>query len=223
MIRQTRIFVPLSVPFDQETWAETVFARIIRPAVENYPTLHWFWFSRYDCPANMDSGDCDISKIPAEFVVPQNEHHRSIRFRYSVEDSETESFEQACLTLIDQNGCRISDFRNHDLVADLGSDRHIGGDRSPERRQRRAKIIVQLYYATSLLALDALVGPDEHGRFRFEHNDSNDIPHDSSFETPHHVFCNITDVPLRVLVSQQSVGTDWAPPQNPVHAVRVRF
>ncbi|MFH2119957.1 MAG: hypothetical protein ABIJ25_06115 [Pseudomonadota bacterium] len=221
MIRQTRIFIPLNTPFDQGNWAETVFGRIIRPTVKGGTALNWYWFSRYNCPATMDSDDCDITKIPDSFMVPNNKHYRSIRFRYSIPDSECASFEEHCQSEIDQNNCRVSDFRKYDVVGDLGSDRHIGGERSSERRRRRADVIARLYWMVSQLALDSLAEPDAQGRFSFEHNDSH--PLNSSFEAPHHVFCNITDVPLRVLISQTAIGTDYAPPHNPVQAVQVRF
>jgi hypothetical protein len=223
MIKQTRIFVPPTTPFDTTSWAETLFGHIIRPTAENASGLNWFWFSRHDCPANVDSDDCNIAEIPSEFLVPVNNHYRSVRFRYSVDDEVVEAFETSCDNRITENGCWISDFRNYDVVADLGSNRHIGGDRSPERRQHRAELIAMFYYATCRLALDALVGADEFGRFFFEYNDSSEIPLNSSFETPHHIFCNITDVPLRLLVSRQGIGTDWSPPPNPIGEYRVRF
>ena len=223
MNRQTRIFVPLTTPFDRDNWAETVFGRIIKPVVENNDALKLYWFSRYNCPASMDAGDCDITQIPPEFMNPQNQHYRSIRFRYSIDNNHLENFEQQCRNLIQENNCCISDFRDYDIVGDLGSNRHLGGDRTQDRRTQRAELIGNLYWSICRLVLDNLIAPDAQGRYSFEHNDSNEIVFKSSFETPHHLFCNITEVPLRVLVSQIAIGTDVAPPQNPMQAVRVKF
>ena len=62
--------------------------------------------------------------------------------------------------------------------------------------------------ATSRLFIDALQGPDDQGYFRLEHNtEQNNNPHGSTFESIHHLFCNITDPPLHVLVAEPVVGT----------------
>jgi hypothetical protein len=220
--RQTRIFVPRNQLFDHDQWAETVIGRIILPIICNADYLIWYWFSRYDCPKEVDSGDCDINQIPMEFMNLDSQHYRSVRFRYSLEESLVGNFERYCLKLIQDSGCAISDFRDYDFIGDLGSDRHLGGERSSNRRRGRAELVVSLYHATSRLVLDALIGPDEQGRYSLEYNDSNQNPLHSTFESLHHVFCNITDVPLRVLVSPQSIGTDWNPP-HALQAYRVKF
>lgn len=223
MNRQTRIFVPPAKPFDQDTWAETLFGQVILPVVRGSQGLNWYWFSRYICPARQDAGDCNISKIPSDYVFPGTDNYRSVRFRYSIRDSECTDFENQCRSTLEKHNCRISDFLDYDAVADLGSDRHIGTDRAASRRSHRSDLVANLYWAMSQLALDALTGPDLDGRYRFEHNDSKEIPLGSSFEIPHHIFCNITDVPLRILVSQTAIGTDFSPPNNPIQSVKVRF
>ena len=63
--------------------------------------------------------------------------------------------------------------------------------------------------ASSRLALDCLTGPDEKGYFHFEKNDNKQNPLGSSFETFHHVFCNITEVPLSVLVFTDAQGKQF--------------
>lgn len=224
MIKQTRIFAPYGGLFDEATWAETLLGKVITPVVHDMAaTLEWFFISRYIATPEEDSDDCDITSIPLEFRRPADDRFRSVRFRYSIGDAQVEQFERICQDLIDESGCRISDFREYRLVADLGSDRHVGGNRSPERRERRAEIVVGLYHLVSRLVLDALVGPDTQGKFRIEHNDSPEAPLNSSFAIPHHMFCNITEVPLRVLVSGDALGTDIYPPTNPVGALPIRF
>jgi len=223
MYRQTRIFVPLTVPFDTVLWAETAIGGIIAPIVRGQWSMEWFWFSRYNCSAEADSGDCDISQIPAEFMLPQNHHFRSVRFRYAIAEGTRQDFEDQCQSSITSMGCRVSDFRDYDFLGDLGGDRHIGGVRTNPRRERRAQLVAELYQAVSRLVIDALVGPDPQGRYGVEQNDNPQNPLGSSFESLHHLFCNITDVPLRVLISQMGVGTDWSGLQNVVQEVRVKF
>jgi len=47
-----------------------------------------------------------------------------------------------------------------------------------------------------------------------ELSDSDQNPHQSIFESVHHFFCNISEVPTRVLVSGLEIGTDWYPPKT---------
>ena len=223
MYRQTRIFAPLAAPFDTSLWAETVLGAIIAPAIPQTQNLEWFWFSRYVCTALADAGDCDIHGIPQGFLDHQNQFFRSIRFRYSITEEARQAFEDRIQSQIANHGCWISDFRDYPFLEDLGGDRHIGGERTDVRRQRRAQLVAKLYQAISELVIDALVGPDEQGRYRAEHNDNSQNPLGSSFESLHHLFCNITDVPTRVLISQMGVGTDWSGIQNIMQKVRVKF
>lgn len=223
MYRQTRIFVPLIMPFDTTLWAETAIGGIISPILREELDLEWFWFSRYNCPAEVDSGDCDINQIPPEFMLPQNHHFRSVRFRYSIAEGTRQAFEDQCQFRIRGMGCCVSDFRDYDFLGDLGGARHIGGKRTEPRREHRAQLVAELYQSISRLVIDALVGPDPQGRYGVEQNDNPQNPLGSSFESLHHLFCNITDVPLRVLISQMGVGTDWSGLQNVVQEVRVKF
>jgi len=223
MYRQTRIFAPLAVPFDS-CWAETIVGAIIAPAISQEQNLEWFWFSRYDCTALADAGDCDIRDIPQGFLNPQNQFYRSIRFRYSITEEARQSFENRIQSQIANHGCWISDFLDYPFLEDLGGDRHIGGERTHDRRQHRAQLVGKLYQAISELVIDALVGPDKEGRYQAENNDDSlNNPLGSTFESLHHLFCNITDVPTRVLISQMGVGTDWSGIQNVLQQVRVRF
>lgn len=69
--------------------------------------------------------------------------------------------------------------------------------------------------------LDALVGPDTAGRYRLEQNgDLVQNPRAYTFQSVHHLFCNMTEVPLDVLVCLRGlnyeVGTGIYPP-GPLH------
>ena len=119
MYRQTRIFAPLTVPFDTTLWAETVIDGIIAPVVRGTQGLEWFWFSRYNCTANADSGDCDFSEIPPGFMDLQNQHFRSVRLRYCITEGSRQAFEDHARRQIVNLGCWISDFRDYGFLDDL--------------------------------------------------------------------------------------------------------
>ncbi len=210
-VYQTRIFVPSSE--SDEGWAETLLGRVLRPLVQRYAaSLEWFWFSRYGALSD-DLEDCDLGAIPVEFKRPRPDGngfvHRSLRFRYAIIGGLQSEFESHARELIELGGYRISDFRTYDFVADTGSDRFLGIEhRQPGRAEQRARLVTRFYLASSQLVLDALAGPDECGRFRMEEND--DLlqnPRGSSFQSLHHLFCNITGVPTDVYVYQKT-GAD---------------
>jgi len=215
-IRQTRIFVPTTSPFDNLSWVETLVGSVIAPLVTQ---AEWFWFSRYIAPKT-DGGDCDIEMIPDEFGIHQNPNgdgarlFRSLRFRYQVNDEQLENFESLLREAIVSHNCVISDFRDYSHLDDLGGDRFIGGERTQQRRLERANLIVKYLCDVSQIFIHCLQGPNESGRFQLESSDSNQNPHGSIFESAHHLFCNMTNVPLRIIVSQNGIGTDWNPPMR---------
>ena len=224
-IRQTRIFASSREP--DSDWAETLVGRVIRQLVSEYADrLEWFWFSRYGSPVD-DSDDCDIARIPSEYKQPlaagERAVHRSVRFRYAIDDAGQEAFERRALQLIGEQGYRVSDFRPYDFVGDTGGRRLLGVEnRQPGRAQRRAELVTRFYMATCRLMLDALIGPDENGRYRSETNDDLDQnPRGSSFQSLHHLYCNITGVPTDVYVFQKKgsnvigFGTFIHPPPAP--------
>lgn len=200
--RQTRVFVLSAEPLGD--WAETLIGKVFAPLAREFDeALEWFWFSRYVLPAN-DSADCQIEAIPDEFkqlLDPGgNALHRSMRFRFSVSGELQEAFERRASELIAAGGYCISDFRPYDSVDDTGSNRFLGlENRGEGRREQRAALITNLYSVIAQLVVDALVGPDEQGRFRFEINDDTlNNPRSSTFQSVLHLFCNITDVPTDV-------------------------
>jgi len=232
---QTRIFLPNKPPYDKMNWAETVMGQIIAPLVEQSPDLKWYWFSRYGQPLeNGDNNDTDITKITKDFFIEDPESgmkiHRSLRLRFCIPAKKLADFEARAEKLIKAQGCMITDWRDWNLSADLGGDRSIGENVTPARRAERGLRTVNFYHSTCELTLHCLVGPDQNGYFRFENNMSDQAPMRSSFETPHHVFCNITDVPMCVLLTgddkQINVGTFASPPRESLRnlgQVRIRF
>jgi hypothetical protein len=196
---ETRIFVPWTMPFGAQ-WAETVLGSVVKPLVSDPSALEWFWFTRYvsDLGTNGDVGNCEIDKIPAEFF-DSGGRHRSIRMRYKLRTDGDQEFETRARGLIAQANAAVSDFRPWDMLGDLGGDRFVGDPRTHDRRVRRADIIVDLLFAASRLALDCLVEADE-GQWVAETNNDRESPNGSSFESPLHLFCNMTDVPVFVTI-----------------------
>jgi len=216
--RQTRIFVPATVPYENISWKPTLVASVIATLVANAHTMEWYWFSEY-VALRADSGDCDITAIPEEFgISPQfasvgaQGYFRSLRFRYQMAEEDAPAFEALASDLIAQQGCAISDFRDYPWTDDLGGNRFFGGNETPERRTRRATNIAQFLCHLCRVYIDCLVGPDPIGHFSIELTHSEQNPGDSPFESIHHLFCNITSVPTRILVGEGAIGTDFSPP-----------
>lgn len=194
--RQTRIFVPWDKPYDHD-WCETVLGHIIVPLVDARSGLKWSWFSPYLQRREGSSEDCDLSKIPEKYEL--NGKWKSMRFRYGIRDVDRETFEDKGSAIICERGCAISDWRDFGVVSGLGGNRFLGGDRSSTRQVKRAELVTSFLHAVSQLVLHALVGPHDGGRFSLEQNDHELLnPLGSSFESMHHMFCNITAVPWRV-------------------------
>jgi len=225
-IRQTRIFVLSKEPL--ENWAETILGKVICPLTNDFmDSLEWFWFSRYVNEIGKDESNCKMEGIPDEYkqaLRPDGPGiHRSLRFRYNIKDNQRESFEKRAEGLINHHSYAISDFRDYNFVADTGSTRFLGVEkRFAGRNAHRALLATQFYMATSRLVLDALVGPDNQGRFKFETaDDLVNNPQKSTFQSFLHLFCNITNVPTYVYVFQKikpnliDFGTSYSSPEPP--------
>ena len=206
-IGQTRIFVPNAAPFAEENWYETLLGKIISPLTSGTPTLDWWWCLKYDEPVGQSDGDCDITAIPNTFRL-QDGNYRSVRLRFAIPVADQADFENRGNALITGAACAVSDWRPYDLVKDLGGDRFVGEDRDTARRQERAESITLLLHHLSAVVLHSLIR-DGNG-FRFERNDNVENPNGSSFESLHHLFCNITSVPtfVSLLLGAQ---TEWMP------------
>ena len=224
MIRQTRIFAPHEGLFTHPHWAETVIGCIIKPVVTNFQgALEWYWFTRYVQRTDGDTGDCMFAQIPQTFIDPQSGLHKSIRFRYAVEDDTYEAFEEECRQLSENAGCAISDFRTYPILEDLGGDRHLEEPRTPERREKRSQLVVTNYHSIAELILDALIGPDAEGHFSLPHHHQADPRQETPFHALHHIFCNASDVPLYVSARHDVPGDLQNGPIQEVRFHRVSF
>jgi hypothetical protein len=180
-----------------------MIGQIIQPLVQQFQKhLGWYWFSRYDCTAQDDSGDCDISKIPADFMDQSTKHYRSVRFRYTIQAEKTSEFETACGKLITDKDCAFSDFLPYVPLGDLADDRHLEEPRTPERQSERAELVVQNYFSLAKICLHALKGPDQDGHFFLPHYQKQPGTPTPPFSVIHHILCNMTDLPLWVGLDQ---------------------
>jgi hypothetical protein len=226
-IRQTRAFV---LPTECADWAETIIGRVIRSLVQEFSQdLRWFWFSRYISlidVAGEDRGDCDFNAIPADYKLPfpgtDKPGHRSLRFRFEIADVRQQAFEVQLRGLLAQHGYAISGILDYDQVVDTGCHRFLGEEnRRPGRDSQRATLVTSLYHTIARLVIDCLVGPDGAGRYRIEANNDPQNPNGSTFESVHHLFCNITQVPLSVLCAAapkvRLLGTHWGPASRIAH------
>jgi hypothetical protein len=223
-IRQTRIFVSEGELVD---WSETLIGRVVRPLVAEFQeSLNWFWFSRYVCLIDMqgeDRGDCDFNLISDNFKQAfsgvNHPGHRSMRFRFEIEDVHQTAFEALLQELVTEQGYAISDIRDYNQIADVGGNRFLGVEnRQLERSLQRATLVTHLLQTISQLWIDALIGPDQDNHYHIEYNDDQQNPNGSSFESLHHLFCNITQVPISILLSTgdqtQLLGTFWGQPRG---------
>lgn len=221
-IQQVRIFAPHQGLYAHERWAETVIGRIIAPAIRKLEaSLDWYWFTRYVATSEEDSGDCDITRIPQDFMDTETRRYKSVRFRYSVADDAQADFEDACRTAIGDERCAISDFLPYAILDDLGGPRHVEEPRTQERRERRAQLVVENYCSVAKLILDALRGPDADGRYHLPHHEP--FTGETPFQAFHHIYCNATDVPLHVRLIQQIPGDSTQPLKLQEVWHRVRF
>lgn len=211
--KETRIFMPFIEPFCDEDWAERILGEIIVPFVSQYERqLEWFWFSRYYCHREVDSGSCDIEKLLKE-CFNSDDCHRSLRFRFRISDTNPKPIEQALEDRIKKAKCVITDIRDYPVINDLASERFAPRGLSIERKINRAKLITNLYYSISKIVLDCLV-KDKDGKWKIEECPNNNNYFGTIFESLHHLFCNITSVKTAVWIFEKDDETVIAGPMN---------
>ncbi|HVP20264.1 MAG TPA: hypothetical protein VMS73_00230, partial [Anaerolineaceae bacterium] len=105
-------------------------------------------------------------------------------------------------------------------LADLGGNRFLGGENRPiDKQTQRAQFVTCFLQSVSALVIDSLVGPDPENRYQIEYNNElQQNPNGSTFESLHHLFCNISQAPVSILISTGDqanlLGTFWGPPRG---------
>ena len=211
--KQVCIFAPWKSPYDGDTWAETIFGRIIKPLVNAHSELRWFWFLRYGEAKTSGSPDFDTNRIADEFF--ENSIGRMVRFRFSIQEAHFSAFKSDGSCLIHHEGCCFSHWPAYGGLGELGGARFCGENGLSNPCSERAELNAEMLCSLSKLVLHSLVGPDAHGRYQMEKNVHKENPNGSTFESLHHCFCNMTGVPLDVIVFRnkqtgvQVIGTQW--------------
>lgn len=181
---------PPASPFDREDWRFSSFVgRFVRPLIAH--KLHdKFWFTDYG--------------TFARFRVLTNRYAELERHLTKLRDD---------LGLVD-----TGEEKTLTLEQDLGGARFLPPASQGITPTERATQIMDFLHATCILYDHCLV---EHpgGYWAAETNPHQENPRQSTFESVHHLFCNITHVPLDVYVG---VRTDWMG-QPSIGRVPVRF
>src|SRR5262249_35451927 len=99
------------------------------------------------------------------------------------------------------------------LVEDLGASRFLARGRQGGTQASRALLVLSYLHSVAGLLIAQHV-PGEGGYWRLEENNDGQNPNGSAFESLHHLFCLMTDVPVSILVTQQGdssslYGTFW--------------
>lgn len=189
------IFAPTTQLYGNN-WCEQILGSVVKPLYKQYTDgIGWLWATRY-------WGPYDAQDPPLNCVLP-NEYcsdgsYRYITFRANVMGSLRKEFHERALKLVSETGCFSTDWKNYDIVRDLGSNRFVASVANEVDRAKRAKLVVQFIDATVTLMLDSLI-QDTQGKWTTEpNNDHQQNPHGSYLESVHHLFCNATGVPTFV-------------------------
>src|SRR5262249_42026318 len=96
------------------------------------------------------------------------------------------------------------------LVGDLGTDRFLSSKRTDKVNADRAELVLAYLWSIAELVRDN-VQRREDGYWELEESTNRENPRGSNFESLHHLFCNMTRVPLHV---QMTLWTEWMAPVN---------
>ena len=222
---QTRIFVPWATPYTNEHWVEAVAGLILQPLIQKYD-ISWFWFTRYGEGFSGSNVDTDLSGIPTHYKHPNQDAYRSVRFRIWIEDQDQTAVDSDLKSLVTSAACWIADLRHYPDIDDLADPRFCGGAYNLPRREERRDHMRDFLCSSARLFLHMLEGPDSSGGFKLEGNsDIGQNPDGATFQSIHHLFCNLTDVPLSIYLQSPVLGTHiYRSNQGvPSYPVKVRF
>lgn len=208
--RQTRIFVPPASWYTTDDWYPTLLGKIILLLVTTEPKPDWYWICPYQNTPQGDTDDWDPNSNAAKENIPrytwQDGLVRNVKFRYGISDEKVDEFETKGNRLIAEGIGFITDWRPYGLEGDLGGGRFLSKEKEAEK-DARVRLMTGFLQSLSELVLHTLVR-SEGGAYRFEINEDDQNPQNSTFESVHHMFCMITDVPLRVRLGR-AVTTEW--------------
>jgi len=193
--KQTRILSK----FGDDHWYENILGRLIEPVTRKYEKgLKSFWFSRYEWPA-YDLYNLQEKDVPVDFI--QNSMTRSVEFRITIYKDILTEFQQEFKTLVKDLGYFAIDFEPYQLHNLLTGPANFSDPIFDDKKKERCAIVDDLYFQISRVTLHALATSDGKN-FKFEEVSSKAAEHQrpSPFANVHHLFCNITQVPLNVAI-----------------------
>ena len=145
---------------------ETFAGEHIIPIAQHF---RWFWFSRYGAVGSWE-----------------------VRFRFATEDFP--AVEAHYNHLADTFAHGADGCGDYDYVQDLGGQRFLGQDASNLDQKVRAGLVYDFLTASARLLLASLVH-DHNGTWRHEHETQSQLNRETSLESAHHLFCNMTGTP----------------------------
>lgn len=169
--------LPNSRPFDTDVFFPTFVGSFVLPLLATQ-NITRYWFTQYGSAEN-----------------------REIRFRY-----ELDSFarlQRQFDGLVAQLGLTVNNSAPFDVVGDLSGIRFLGINQRQKDYRARGEIIFDYLHATARLYIDTLSHCDGNGYWHREDNqDRGNNDKGDSFETYHHLLCNMTGVPTEVVYAK---------------------
>lgn len=197
---QISIYAPLQQPFDADHCTTTIMGEVVKPIATTFgERLTWFCFTRY---GGQDRSEAAAIGVPTAFGPPWT----WLKLRFEIDAGDQVEFENALGDAIAGAQC-WGRFADHDFVSSLGSDRHIGEDRSSSRRSERAQLAALFLRGLTDLAIHALV--KSGSAWRFEDDDlTKENPGRSSFQSAFHLVFNATSAPISLFLSTPSMPAE---------------
>jgi hypothetical protein len=158
--------LPSTAQYNSLFALETFAGEYIMPIAQH---LWWFWFSRYGAVGSWE-----------------------VKFRFAVQEFSTVENHYNYLVATfahGSDGCG-----DYDYVNDLGGQRFLGQDASNSDRTYRAGLVYEFLTASARLLLASLVH-DHDGAWRHERETQSKLNRETSLESAHHMFCNMTGTP----------------------------
>jgi len=150
---------------------ETFAGDYVMPIAQHF---HWFWFSRYGGIGSWE-----------------------VRFRFATKDFLAVEGHFNCLAAAFAHGA--DGCGDYDYVNDLGGKRFLGQDASNPNQTVRADLVYDFLTATARLFLASLVR-EQNGTWRHERETQSLLNRETSLESAHHLFCNMTGTATWVAV-----------------------
>lgn len=158
--------LPNTPPYTTRFALEAFAAEHVMPCAQHF---HWFWFSRYG-----GIGTWEVRLRFATNAFPAVEAHY---------DHLVATFAHGA------DGCG-----DYNYVGDLGGQRFLGQNASNPDQAVRAGLVYDFLSATARLFLASLVQAP-NGEWRHGQETLSQLNRETSLESVHHLFCNMTGTP----------------------------